>query len=58
MDITIQGVNGHLKKQNKDSISISSKNKENLLLPDIGKLLECSLRIVREQLKGKVREQL
>ena len=37
MDITIQGVNGHLKKQNKDSISISSKNKENLLLPDIGK---------------------
>ena len=34
MDITIQGVNGHV---NKDNVSITSKTKDNLLLPDIGK---------------------
>lgn len=44
MDITIQGANGHLKQQEKDNISIVSRdsawrqqNKENLLLPDIDK---------------------
>jgi len=44
MDITIQGANGHLKQQEKDNISIVSResawrqiNKENLLLPDMDK---------------------
>ena len=37
MDITIQGVNGHVKGQNnKDNVSVSSNNKDNLLLPYIG----------------------
>ena len=38
MDLTIQGVNGHVKPQSKDNASIHSKNNtDNLLLPDIGK---------------------
>jgi hypothetical protein len=39
-----QGANGHLKQQEKDNVSVGSrnsiwKNKEGLLLPDIGTLL-------------------
>jgi hypothetical protein len=38
---SVQGANGHLKQQEKDNVSVGSrnsiwKNKEGLLLPDIG----------------------
>ena len=43
MDLTIQGVNGHVKPQSKDNASINSKNKDNLLLPDIGKWVKSEI---------------